>query len=290
MAKIALELERALAHRAAEGGTGHPQSRVLARGKGWMVRDVLCPAGPHDRPFEEEHGPYAVAVVLAGSFQYRSRDRKELMTPGSILLGNPGQSYECGHEHSAGDRCVSFQFEPEYFERAVQSDGEFSALRLPVLRDLSPLVSQACEALSGTARTSWEELGVRFAGQALRLASNVRRGGESVPSSVARVTRIIRRIENDLVDVNLKDLAREAGLSVYHFLRVFDSLTGVTPHQYVLRSRLREAALCLATDHEKILDVAFNCGFGDVSNFNHAFRAEFGLSPRIYRRQSQARR
>ena len=61
-----------------------------------------------------------------------------------------------------------------------------------------------------------------------------------------------------------------------------------SPHQYVLRLRLREAALRLAADPDpiKIVEIAFDAGFGDVSNFNRAFRAEFGMSPRRYRQRS----
>ena len=82
-------------------------------------------------------------------------------------------------------------------------------------------------------------------------------------------------------------MARQAGLSPYYFLRTFKCLTGITPHQYVLRARLREAASRLATGTEKVLDVALDCGFGDASNFNRAFRTEFGVSPRVFRRASR---
>jgi AraC-like DNA-binding protein len=41
----------------------------------------------------------------------------------------------------------------------------------------------------------------------------------------------------------------------------------------------------LAAEGARVVDIALDCGFGDVSNFNHAFRAEFGVSPRLYRRQ-----
>jgi AraC family transcriptional regulator len=83
--------------------------------------------------------------------------------------------------------------------------------------------------------------------------------------------------------LTLETLATESGLSPYHFLRTFERLTGVTPHQYVLRARLRKAALRLADGAERITDVAFDCGFGDISNFNRAFRGEFGVSPRAFR-------
>jgi AraC-like DNA-binding protein len=51
-----------------------------------------------------------------------------------------------------------------------------------------------------------------------------------------------------------------------------------------MRARLRHAALRLAAGPGKVLDVALDSGFGDVSNFNRAFRVEFGVSPRGFRR------
>ncbi len=66
-------------------------------------------------------------------------------------------------------------------------------------------------------------------------------------------------------------------------------MTGVTPHQFVLRARLRQAAVKLLVDDARVIEVALGAGFGDVSNFNHTFRAEFGLTPRAYRTSRAAR-
>ena len=82
----------------------------------------------------------------------------------------------------------------------------------------------------------------------------------------------------------MAQLAEKAKLSPYHFLRCFESLTGTTPRQYVLRTRLRNAALRLKQNSTSIIEIALACGFGDVSNFNHAFRAEFGKNPSSYLR------
>jgi AraC-like DNA-binding protein len=214
------------------------------------------------------------------------------MTPGSLMLGNHGQCFECGHQHGEGDRCVSFWYRPDYFERlaadagARGSDARFRVPRLPPSRPLSPLAARAGAGAAGGAGVPWEELAVTLAGGAVKLAAGMSSRHNGLPlNSEARVTRAVRAIDRDPgAALGLAQLAREAGLSPYHFLRTFRSLTGITPHQYVLRARLRDAAWRLAAGTEKVLDVAFDSGFGDVSNFNRAFRGEFGVSPRVFRR------
>jgi len=291
LAKIALEVERALAQRALTGARGRVTGRQLARGEGWTVEDVICTSGPQDRPFEEHHAHVSIGIVAAGTFQYRSAAGSELMTPGSLLLGNAGQCFECGHEHGSGDRCLAFRYAPDYFERLAADAGAsgatrtFRLLRLPPLRRLAPLVARACAGLAGSAAVAWEEVSVHLAAQVVQLVNALRADGSGAPgNAVARVTRTVRAIERrPSARLTLEWLAREAGLSPYHFLRTFERVTGVTPHQYVLRARLREAALRLAAERARIIDIALDCGFGDVSNFNRSFRAEFGVTPRAYR-------
>ncbi len=260
---------------------------MVAQGHGWSVADVVCTAGPSDRPFEERHSQFSIAIVTAGSFHYRSSQGHALMTPGSILLGNPGQCFECGHEHHLGDRCLSFRFAPEYFARIASDAGgspEFRVPQLPPLRATSAAITRACAGRPET-DLAWEEISIQFAACAVRLAGGLQpAANHAPPSALARVTAAVRRIEQDwTAELNLAELAREARLSPYHFLRTFQSLTGVTPHQFILRRRLREAALRLGSERGKILDIALNCGFRDLSNFNRAFRAEFGVSPRGFR-------
>ncbi len=297
MARIAIALEKALAQRALTGVAGRTTERKIAGGRGWTVSDVVCTCDCQDRPFEEQHKGFSITLVTAGSFQYRASINhsacRELMTPGSLLLGNPGQTYECGHEHGAGDRCLSFWYAPDYFEKLAADAGSrgqlnFRTLRLPPLRELSPLFAQACAGLAGQERPAehgevpWEELSLELAAQTMRLAGNNASSSvnAAAPSAVARVTRAVRMIErHGDGGLTVGRLAQEAGLSPYHFLRIFEQLTGLTPHRYILRVRLRQAAMRLATERGRILDIALDCGFGDVSNFNRAFRAEFGINP-----------
>jgi AraC-like DNA-binding protein len=290
LAKIAVELEEALAARRIAGEAGKATIRLLAQGDGWRVMDILCTSGPQDRPFEEQHSGVAIALVAAGTFQYRTRASRELMTPGSFLLGSPGQVFECAHEHGAGDRCVSFQYAPGYFESLVASRPRFRVQRLPPLRTSATLAARASAALLRPDAAALEELAVEVAAKALQLANDTT--GDETPApldAVARVTRAVRMMERhpDDAALPLHHLAAEARLSPFHFLRTFTRVAGVTPHQFALRMKLREAALRLATGDARVLDIALDSGFGDLSNFNRLFRLEFGMTPRAYRRSAR---
>lgn len=288
--KIAVEVEQALAERERTGVPGRATGRVLAEGLGWVVEDVVCTSGPHDRSFEELHSNVSIAMVAVGTFQYRSESGRALMTPGSLLLGNAGHCFECVHEHAAGDRCIAFRFAPEYFAELVRDDvgirfQRFNIPRLPPLQEFSPLFARAITGLVGNVKVDWEELSSTLGATAVLVANGEFRQFSSIlPSSEARITRAVRRIDRaPNEELTLGTLAREARLSPYHFLRMFELITGLTPHQYIRRARLRHAAARLAAEPARILDIAFDSGFGDVSNFNRAFRAEFGVSPRAYR-------
>ena len=99
-----------------------------------------------------------------------------------------------------------------------------------------------------------------------------------------RMSKTVRFIEAHFGEpLSLSRLASEANMSEFHFLRIFRQVTGLTPHQYLLRRRLREAAVRLVTGSETVLNIALASGFDDLSNFNRAFRAEFGMNPRAYR-------
>lgn len=286
MAKIAVEKVRGTPR---ECEHKCPHTRVLAAGDGWTIYDVVCTAGPNDPAFEEKHSQTSVAVVVNGTFQYRTSTGRELMTPGSLLLGNPGESFACGHQHGVGDRCISFHYSDQLRDDFELSRERrcFKVPRIPPIRSLSPLVADVSMLpRDGMDPAMFQEIAFRVFEQAVYLQHGLAgRQRASDPSSLARVTRVLRSIEaTPEASHELSTMATTARLSPFHFLRCFDELTGTTPRQYLLRMRLRRAALRLKGESTKVLDIALDSGFSDVSNFNRAFRAEFGESPRAYRR------
>ncbi|HEX9446744.1 MAG TPA: helix-turn-helix transcriptional regulator, partial [Dongiaceae bacterium] len=83
--------------------------------------------------------------------------------------------------------------------------------------------------------------------------------------------------------ITLDLVARQSGLSSFHFLRVFSSVLGVTPHQYLIRCRLAQAARLLVEETRPITEIALDVGFEDLSNFVRSFHRAAGQSPRRFR-------
>ena len=95
--------------------------------------------------------------------------------------------------------------------------------------------------------------------------------------SLALASWLSRRMARPLV--RLADAARLAGLSPFHFLRVFAAVVGVTPHQYVMRLRLARAAKLLCDGTLRVTDVALEAGFADLSHFVRTFARAAGVPP-----------
>jgi AraC family transcriptional regulator len=276
----------ALARKGEMGQAGAMTGKTLVAGQGWRAVDHVCTCGPSDRTFEEQHTSVSVSLVLAGTFVCRSRHGESLLSPGSLFLGSLGQAYECSHRHGEGDRCLSFQFEPEEFEQLAHDVGArhavFDRNGLPPLRAFAPLAARAQAAMQQPSEL--EEAAYALAGAAVRAMGEGRSRPLAASRHHDRIAQVLRHLAARVAEQHtIADLARMACISPYHFLRTFKQVTGVTPHQWLLRARLREAAQRLATSRERITNIALDVGFEDLSNFVRSFRAEFGVSPRGYR-------
>lgn len=265
--------------------------RPIASGEGWRASEFICDAGPEDRAFEEKHEDVTIAVVVAGSFNYRTEAGAGLMHPGSILLGAPGRCYECGHDHGRGDRCIAFNFRPDYFaEIARDATGDprfgFATAGLPASLGLASLAARL-EALADAPALATEEAAIRLAHAAARVASGAAptqtHPGARDERRIADALRFIEAHADEPLD--LDRLAAVAGVSKFHFLRSFTRVVGLTPYRYLLLTRLRRAGAALAATDRSIADIAFDAGFGDLSTFNAHFRRAMGAAPGVWRRE-----
>jgi len=166
---------------------------------------------------------------------------------------------------------------------AGASTTTFAYGAIPPIRKMAPPAARALLAMHTGA--AFEEIAVELASEVIAIAGRDRLEKFTISeANPARIAGVLQHMESRSAEPHsIAGLAEIAGLSPYHFLRTFKRVTGVTPHQWLLRSRLRDAARRLVVTHDSVTDVALDCGFDDLSNFIRSFKSEFGASPRTYR-------
>jgi len=138
-----------------------------------------------------------------------------------------------------------------------------------------------------------DEAGLLLAARFCRLVSGEPRSlGGPIPLRDRRRAVDAARLldEHSAESVGLERSSRAVGLSPYHFLRLFTRVLGVSPHQYLVRCRLRRAARLLVEDAWPVTRVASEVGFGDLSNFVRTFHRAAGVSPRTFRQLAKGDR
>lgn len=267
---------------------------TLFRNKSLSVIEYRCTAGPNDRPYVEAHRSHSISFVRSGSFGYRFRGEAYELIAGSLMIGNPGDEYMCTHEHHVcGDECLSFHLTPESADSlAPKVRDVWRTGYVPPLPQLMVLGELAQSVVDGKSDLALDEIGTVMAQRFVATVTDDKpRSLQSTARDRARAIEAALWLENySHNEVDLESLAARCELSSFHFLRIFSSVTGVTPHQYLVRSRLRRAAKLLADEERSITDIAIDVGFGDLSNFVRTFHRAAGVSPRAFRRATQGDR
>lgn len=271
----------------------------LSRSDGLAIYDYRCQAGLRARPFVERHERNSISFVRKGSFGYRARGRHFDLVAGSVLIGRAADEYVCSHDHVCGDECLSFQLEPELVAAIGGHEAIWSVGALPPVPELMVVAELAEAAAARRSDVALDEAGLLMAARFVKVAG----ANESKPVAAGKRPAINsardrrRTVEAALwleehahQSINLEMVSRRADMSPFHFLRLFARVLGVTPHQYLVRCRLRHAARLLADPARSITDVALDVGFADLSNFVRTFRRAAGVSPRAFRKAAKGER
>jgi len=266
-----------------------PTQSVIADGAGWRLSSVHCNAKVGERHAEERHGHHVIALVQSGTFTYHGTHGRALLHAGALLLGRKDTCYSCGHDHADGDHCFAFQMDDWFFRDLAGEVTGKSGYEFPLSRVRAKASWLQPFAALHYARNcaTRDERAIAFAEAVIAgLSETLSERSVSLRDEL-RIGRVLRHIDNEWdAPLDLQHLASIARMSRFHFLRVFRRLTGLTPHQHIIRLRLTAVVRRLFESNESVTSIAMSCGFGDLSTFNHAFRRVFGHTPTACRRSA----
>jgi AraC family transcriptional regulator len=233
------------------------------------------------------HTGYSISYVRKGSFGYKSRGVTHELVAGSMLLGYPEDEFMCTHDHHVcEDECLGIHLAPGIVDLIENDRKVWRIGSLPPLPELMVLGELAQAVAEGRSDIGLDEIGLWLAVRAAQVISPRK---SDLPSATPNDRR--RAVEAALwihahshESLALEHVAQQVGLSAFHFLRLFSRVIGVTPHQYLVRSRLARAARLLAQDERTVTDIALDVGFADLSNFVRTFGRAAGTSPNAFRK------
>ena len=164
-----------------------------------------------------------------------------------------------------------------------------SELRLDsTIAKLGRIVAQEIRTPSGGSNMMLDSVSLALVVRVLRSWSSLSAPTELHRSGLApwQQQRAIEQLQSRYHEnLSITDLAAEARLSPFHFIRSFKHSVGVPPHQYLTRIRLERASILLKTTNLAITDVAFETGYQSPAHFARLFRRHYGMTPTAYRRE-----
>ena len=258
--------------------------------------------------FEHRHSDFELSLILAGEGVYRFADRTETISAGDVFVFGSNKVH-CITE-SRGDepmRLFNLQLEPRFI---------WSPFSNMLPREYVGLFSGKCEKLSfgseihgkiteklKNIRTESRErrVGYEIVVRSLlcEALAELMRASELVPvtagasrpsDSLCAMDRAMDHINSHLYSpLTLAELARVAGFGRTYFSTLFSELNGLSPWEYIRIRRIERAKSLLTDTSLSVLEVSERSGFSNLSNFNRAFLAGVGMTPREYRKVHRKR-
>ncbi len=275
-----------------------PSLLLSSRAAGWdglALEKHLFTPGERDTPARAEH---LVCLNLGQRcdlwLSRGGRTRRVVQGPGEMLLvpsGDAGRA-RC----TVPGEVLHLLVRPALLQRTAQEMGVCRTELVGIAEVDDPRLRHLGLALSEEARTGGaggplfaECLSTALAAHLLTSygAAPVRAVSAGSGLSGPQMRRIKDYVRGNLgAALTLPEVAALAGVSPYHFARLFKRATGETVHAFVLRSRLEAAARLLRRNTLSVGQIAAAAGFAQQSHLAAHFRRATGLSPLEYRRQA----
>jgi len=103
---------------------------------------------------------------------------------------------------------------------------------------------------------------------------------------LCRARDLLRDVQEQ--PLTIEQVARDAGISPFHFIRQFTALFGTTPHQFRIQARIDRTKYLLALGEDSVTDICLDVGASSLGSFSALFARRVGMPPSAYRRQARA--
>lgn len=261
---------------------------------GISVRHSRMQSGEVDDQSSSRH---QIFIVLAGSFNSSmvsatGRKRSGWRSSGHTPIIPAGQSYSAFWEEEIED--ITIYLDHSFLARAAAAgmiSDKFELMEScsaddPVIRRIGMALKAEVESEGTAGRLYAESLANVLAVHLLR---HYTQDGDRLRTAMGGLTGRKLNLATEFIEDNIErdlgitEIAEAVDLSPFHFARSFKQATGVSPHQYLIKSRIARAKALLSKSELPIVEVGFRVGFKNQSHFTTLFRRMTHLTPKAYR-------
>ncbi len=224
---------------------------------------------------------YLLILIESGTMEILLDGKYQLAQKGDIVL------LDCYNPHAyrtdTGCETIWVHFDGKlakgYYEHLSKEMGNI--MTISNFREALHLLSDLFSSFCNRDLKPEAQMSIMIGNLLLSLFDHTSNGAASASDGIRKVTSYLT--QNFSKNISLAEMADMAGLSLYHFTRKYKKETGVTPHQFLLSTRMSAAKYYLSNTTMTIKEIALSCGFEDESTFCYSFRKREGKTPKQFR-------
>lgn len=266
----------------------------------YKIVDFRCKCDICSITEPEYHTNFSISYVQSGSFVYKVFRRDLEAHSGRFLVSKPEFEHVVKHFDNCPDKCTILSFTREFYHHLSEeygvtknwffNDNDIQSLLL----NATPETEYIHAAITNEFRSDshnkllvdtlvfelvkkiFEHLDLN------RYSTSIIKKDRYHLSTIENAKNYIHT--NYRKNISLTDISENSFVSPFHFTRVFKSITGVTPYQYLLETRLVNANVLLKHTTLPVTQICFDSGFNNADHFATAFKKRYNIQPSAVRK------
>jgi len=267
----------------------------------YRILDFKCRCTDCKTSKPEYSNSFCISFVRKGNFLINIFRNSLDTYNGCVLLSKPGCEKTVTHIHTIPDECTIFDFKQEFYQQLLEeygalkylSDSDLHATLLKTHPDTELLHFKILQTVQQQPeKLLIDSLVIGFVQATLNNIADYRVDpnitGKLKSNHLTTIERAKEYITHHFTrDISLQELAQYCYVSPFHFSRIFKTLTGYSPHQFLLQIRLKNTELLLRNTSLSVSDIAYSSGFNSIEHFANAFLRKYKSAPSVFRAGSK---
>jgi AraC-like DNA-binding protein len=264
----------------------------------YRITDFKCRCTDCRTSRPEYSESFCISFVRKGNFLFNVFRQSLDSYNGCILVTKPGYERTVTHTHTIPDECTIFDFTNDFYRELLEHygntkffrDSDLHSTLLPAGADTEFLhfyVMQLVQSRTGS-KLQADALVMDIIEKTLTSITdykpNTRVHARLKKNHLTTIERAKEYITGNFTnDISLTEIAAHCYVSPFHFSRIFKTFTAVSPHQFLLAIRLKNAEMLLRNTAMPVADIAFSSGFNSIEYFTSAFSQKYSCPPSVFR-------